>query len=144
MSTIDDEIASISNVPNWQKNDKTLDLEIFNSISYNDLSELNNTLVKITQAMVGVNKKLSTYERIQAKTEVQYKRKYRYLLLNSKMSTDSQKKLYAETQCEDLEMKIIYSKEIINELKRTSNTLRNILEIIQTLGNNVRKEMGLI
>lgn len=138
-----DGIKIVKNVPNWNKDNKVTDLEFLNNIDYRDLDNLNQALIKTAISTSEINKKLSKYERAEAKYEIEYKRKYRYELTNSNLATESKNKLNAEIKCEDLEMKILYCKQIIGELKRISNSLRMHLEIIETLGNNVRKEMGL-
>ena len=141
--TVTDNIGIVPKVPDWNKDNKVTDLEFLNKISYTDLDVLNDSLIRVASGMNELNKKLSIYEKSQAHYEIEYKRKYRKIMMESDLPTDSQKKLYAEVQCEDLEMKILYSKQIIGELKRNSNTFRLSLDVLQTIGNNVRKEMGL-
>ena len=141
--TVTDNIGIVPKVPDWNKDNKVTDLEFLNKISYTDLDVLNDSLIRVASGMNELNKKLSIYEKSQAHYEIEYKRKYRKIMMESDLPTDSQKKLYAEVQCEDLEMKILYSKQIIGKLKRNSNTFRISLDVLQTIGNNVRKEMGL-
>lgn len=138
-----DEFNPVPNVPKWNNDNKIKDLEFLNSVDNIDLDNLNTGLVQCAINLKEINEKLSKWERVQAKCEIEYKRKYRKLMIDSTLNTDSQKRLYAEYNCEDLELKILYAKQIIGELKRMSNNYRTNIEVIQTIGNNIRKEMDL-
>lgn len=137
-----DNIKIVKPVPDWNADGKVQDLEILDNVNYEDLDSLNRSLIKIASTLNQLDNKLDKWERAKAKYDVEYKRSYRYQVLHSEMSTESLKKLYAQSECEDLEMKIVYATQIINDLKRRTNTLRSQLEIIQTIGNNIRRIMA--
>ena len=109
----------------------------------NDFDTLNNKLISIGLSLKNINMKLSTHEKTKALLDVEYKRKYREAFTNAEPKTESHRKIYAEIACEDLELKIIYIDQIIKELTRLSYSLRTELEILQTIGHNIRREMTL-
>lgn len=137
-----DNIKIVKPVPNWNSDGKVQDLEILNNVNYEDLDALNQSLIKIAITLNQLDNKVDEWEKRKAQYDVEYKRTFRDKVIHSEMSTESLKKLYAQAECEDLEMKIIYAGQIIGDLKRRTNTLRNQIDIIQTIGNNVRRMMA--
>lgn len=109
----------------------------------NDISNLNSTLIKTAINLKTLNSELTKYERKKVKKEIEYKHKYRTSLLESNGKTESQKKLLAEIACSELEWQIEYLNEVIKELNRLSVTLRTELDILKTIGHNLRQEMKL-
>lgn len=128
-------------IPDWNKDNKFNYEDTF--LDSNDFDTLNNKLISIGLSLKNINMKLSTHEKTKALLDVEYKRKYREAFTNAEPKTESHRKIYAEIACEDLELKIIYIDQIIKELTRLSYSLRTELEILQTIGHNIRREMTL-
>ena len=128
-------------IPDWNKDNKFNYEDTF--LDSNDFDTLNNKLISIGLSLKNINMKLSTHEKRKALLDVEYKRKYREAFTNAEPKTESHRKIYAEIACEDLELKIIYIDQIIKELTRLSYSLRTELEILQTIGHNIRREMTL-
>ena len=64
-------------------------------------------------------------------------------MVDSTVKTESQKKRIAEIECEDLEFRLAYIDEVINELTKISQSLRVDLDILKTIGFNIRQELKL-
>ena len=62
-------------------------------------------------------------------------------MVDSTIKTESQKKRLAEIECEDIEFQLAYINEIINELTKISQSLRIDLDVLKTIGFNIRQEM---
>lgn len=131
--------ASVPSVPNWNTDNKYNYEDTF--LDYGEFDNLNKSLVDIGLSLKNINKKLAMYEKQKAELDVQYKRNYRKAFLETVVKTESHRKIYAEVACEDLEIKIMYLDQIIKELTRISFSLRTELEIVQTIGHNIRREM---
>lgn len=125
--------------PDWK------DLESVESAGsfwdYQEISNINNTLIRTVMNLKEVNRQLTNYERERTEVELNYKHLYRSTLINSTAKTESAKKRVAEVACEDLEIQLFYLDEIIRELNRISSGLRIDLDILKTLSFNLRQEM---
>lgn len=135
------ENISIKPVPDWNKDGKFNYDDTF--LDSEDFENLNKELIKTGISLKNINKKLAYYEKQKAQYDVLYKRKYRQAFLNADTKTESHRKIYAEIECEDLELKIIYLDQMIKEITRASFALRTELEILETIGHNIRREMTL-
>lgn len=133
--------STIPHIPDWNKDNQYNYEDTF--LDYGEFDNLNKSLVDIGLSLKNINKKLAKYEKQKTELDVQYKRKYRKAFLETEVKTESHRKIYAEIACEDLEIKILYLDQIIKELTRISFSLRTELEIVQTIGHNIRREMTL-
>ena len=121
-------------------------IEEFNTDAFLDstqIEDLNKSLIEIVLKLREVSKKLNSYSRKKVEKETIYKHKFRNALLSVEAKTETQRKLLAELECEQEEIEIIYLDEVIKELTRYSFSLKNELETLKILGNNIRLEMKL-
>lgn len=106
-----------------------------------ELSHLNNTLIRTVVNLKEVSRQLTKYEREKTEVELNRNRIYRTTVLSSTAKTESMKKQLAEIACEDYDIKLAFINEIIKELTRISAGLRIDLDILKTLSFNIRQEM---
>lgn len=106
-----------------------------------DISNYNSTLIKTGLNLKEINKQLNIFEKLRLQKEIEYKRKFRNELLNATARTESQKRILAEIECEDIESELAYYDSIVKELNRLSLALRTDLDILKTIGFNLRQEM---
>lgn len=131
----------VKGVPNWDTENQYNYEDTF--LDYGELEGLNQALIKVGHQLKYINKQLSIYEKQKAELDVQYKRKYRASFLNAQATVESHRKIHAEVACEDLELRLIYLEQIVKELQRISYSLRTELDILQTIGHNIRRELNL-
>ena len=106
-----------------------------------ELSHLNNTLIRAVVNLKEVSRQLTKYEREKTEVELNRNRIYRTTVLSSTAKTESMKKQLAEIACEDYDIKLAFINEVIKELTRISAGLRIDLDILKTLSFNIRQEM---
>ena len=106
-----------------------------------DVDNLNATLIRTVLNLKEVTRQINDYERQRTQLDLEYKHKFRQLMVDSTIKTESQKKRLAEIECEDIEFQLAYINEIINELTKISQSLRIDLDVLKTIGFNVRQEM---
>lgn len=106
-----------------------------------ELSHLNNTLIRTVVNLKEVSRQLTKYEREKTEIELNRNRIYRTTVLSSTAKTESMKKQLAEIACEDYDIKLAFINEVIKELTRISAGLRIDLDILKTLSFNIRQEM---
>ena len=106
-----------------------------------ELSHLNNTLIRTVVNLKEVSRQLTKYEREKTEVELNRNRIYRTTVLSSTAKTESMKKQLAEIACEDYDIKLAFINEVIKELTRISAGLRMDLDILKTLSFNIRQEM---
>lgn len=106
-----------------------------------ELSHLNNTLIRTVVNLKEVSRQLTKYEREKTEVELNRNRIYRTTILSSTAKTESMKKQLAEIACEDYDIKLAFINEVIKELTRISAGLRIDLDILKTLSFNIRQEM---
>ncbi len=106
-----------------------------------ELSHLNNTLIRTVVNLKEVSRQLTKYEREKTEVELNRNRIYRTTVLSSTAKTESMKKQLAEIACEDYDIKLAFINEVIKELTRISAGLRIDLDILKTLSFNIRQEM---
>lgn len=106
-----------------------------------ELSHLNNTLIRTVVNLKEVSRQLTKYEREKTEVELTRNRIYRTTVLSSTAKTESMKKQLAEIACEDYDIKLAFINEVIKELTRISAGLRIDLDILKTLSFNIRQEM---
>lgn len=106
-----------------------------------ELSHLNNTLIRTVINLKEVSRQLTKYEREKTEVELNRNRIYRTTVLSSTAKTESMKKQLAEIACEDYDIKLAFINEVIKELTRISAGLRIDLDILKTLSFNIRQEM---
>lgn len=128
-------------IPDWNA-DKKYNYED-TQLDYNKIENLNTALITLSKKMNLINDKMTTYEKKKTKQEIIYKRHYRREFLSAEVSTESHRKIKAELACEDDEMKLAYLVNILDELQRLSWQLRTQLQILETLGHNLRRELNL-
>ena len=128
-------------IPDWNSDNKYNYED--NKLDYNKIDELNNALIELSSKMDNINNKINIYEKKKTKQDIIYKRHYRREFLSVEVSTESHRRITAELKCEDDEMKLAYLTNILEELKRISWQLRTQLEILETLGHNLRRELNL-
>lgn len=108
-----------------------------------DISNLNTALIKTIIALRSISNELTKYEKKKREVDLALKRKFRSEFLQSTADNSTIRKMLAEVACEELEWKSAYLDEIIKELVKDSNRLRTELDILKTLGHNLRQEMRL-
>lgn len=108
-----------------------------------ELDNLNTTLIKTVLDLKSINKEITKYDRKRVQLETEYKQKFRASVLSSNAKTETQKKQMAEIQCQDLEVKLAYIEEVLRELNRLSSSLRTDLDVLKTIGFNLRQELKL-
>ena len=106
-----------------------------------ELSHLNNTLIRTVVNLKEVSRQLTKYEREKTEVELNRNRIYRTTVLSSTAKTESMKKQLAEIACEDYDIKLAFINEVIKELTRISAGLRIDLDILKNLSFNIRQEM---
>lgn len=106
-----------------------------------ELSHLNNTLIRTVVNLKEVSRQLTKYEREKTEVELNRNHIYRTTVLSSTAKTESMKKQLAEIACEDYDIKLAFINEVIKELTRISAGLRIDLDILKTLSFNIRQEM---
>ena len=106
-----------------------------------DVDNLNATLIRTVLNLKEVTRQINEYERKRTQLDLEYKHKYRLLMVDSTAKTESQKKRVAEIECEEIEFQLAYVNEIINELTKISQSLRIDLDVLKTIGFNIRQEM---
>lgn len=106
-----------------------------------ELSHLNNTLIRTVVNLKEVSRQLTKYEREKTEVELNRNHIYRTTVLSSTAKTESMKKQLAEIACEDYDIKLAFINEVIKELTRISTGLRIDLDILKTLSFNIRQEM---
>lgn len=106
-----------------------------------ELSHLNNTLIRTVVNLKEVSRQLTKYEREKTEVELNRNRIYRTTVLSSTAKTETMKKQLAEIACEDYDIKLAFINEVIKELTRISAGLRIDLDILKTLSFNIRQEM---
>lgn len=106
-----------------------------------DVDNLNATLIRTVLNLKEVTRQINDYERQRTQLDLEYKHKFRQLMVDSTIKTESQKKRLAEIECEDIEFQLAYINEIINELTKISQSLRIDLDVLKTIGFNIRQEM---
>jgi hypothetical protein len=110
---------------------------------HNEIDNLNSTLIRTVLNLKEITRQINDYERQRTQLDVEYKHKFRRLMVDSTVKTESQKKRIAEIECEDLEFRLAYIDEVINELTKISQSLRIDLDILKTIGFNIRQELKL-
>lgn len=109
-----------------------------------DPAYINSALIKNILDLKAVNDELVKVDRKKVKAEINYKRKYRESYLNQPNSkSETWKKISSEMQCEKEEIKLLYLKEMSQELTRKAQELRGRLETLKNISFNLREEMRL-
>lgn len=105
------------------------------------VEEHNKTLISTVLQMNEVNNQINLYSQKKVKAELEYKHKLRYHQLTVQGSNATEKKQLAELACEKLEIRVVYLTEIIRELNQKATQLRTELDVLKTIGFNIRQEM---
>lgn len=108
-----------------------------------EINDLNKTLVLTVKKLRLINSKINKYEREKTKAQLEFKHKKRRAIIEAEGSSQKEKSIVAEIECEEEEMKIAYLEEVISELTRESQSIRLELDTLKTLGMNLRQEMRL-
>lgn len=131
----------IPEVPNWDKENRISYHDTY--LDFTDIENLNKALLEIGLNLKYTNNNLRKYEKQLVKLKAEYNRKYRKTMMSLDITPEAKKKIAAEIECEDLEIKISYLEQIIKEITRLTYSYRTELEILQTIGHNLRREMTL-
>lgn len=106
------------------------------------LEEVNTESTKLLLKLRKINHMLVQEEREKLKLDSEYKNKFRKAYLAQENSkNETQRKLLAEIQCEELEIKIIKKEQIIKELNRLVQLIKIELDTLKTIGFNIRQEL---
>lgn len=125
--------------PEWEEK---LELNYCDSFwDSEDMDNLNKTLINTGLALKRINNELQENERIRLQKELEYKQKFRREMQSASGRTEAQKKIVAEINCEELETELVYYDQLTKELTKLSNSLRIDLDILKTIGFNLRQEM---
>ena len=62
---------------------------------------------------------------------------------NTDSKNENQRKILTEIECEELELKSMYYEELVRELNRKSMEIRTAINVLNTIGFNIRQELKL-
>lgn len=129
-------------VPRFKKWDMTdaYDYDA-NIIDYESLEALDKTIQNARKSMFILTEKINTFERKEREAKTKYERAYRREYLNSTEKTETAKKARAELKCEELENKWMALEQLKQELLRLSYTMKQEMQILQTIANNMRQQL---
>lgn len=132
---------NLPNFPNIQILEKKPDKI---EIDYEEIRKLNDILNNNLYELREVNFELTKIEREKTKIDLKYKRKYRAeYLKNTDSKNENQRKILTEIECEELESKSMYYEELVRELNRKSMEIRTAINVLNTIGFNIRQELKL-
>lgn len=141
-SAFEEMIRETDNKYNWNADNKYNYEDTF--LDKEDIESINKALIEAGFAIKNFNKKMSIIEKERGRVKARYNNKRRELLANDTTSvSETQKKLIADIECEDLEYELAKLNIAMEELKRLSFSVRTEIDILQTLGHNLRREMTL-
>lgn len=106
-----------------------------------DLTNMNSTLIMTVLSLKEINRQITEYSRQKTIADLEYKRKYRSLMIGLEAKTETLKKQMAEKACEEEEYKIAVLDEIIKELNRIAADKRTQLDTLKVIAFNLRQEM---
>lgn len=133
--------ASIK-LPKFKAWDSTRIYDYENEIlDYESLEDLNRTINQARIALFKTTDSISRYEREEREAKLQYERAHRRELLRSTAKTADERRARADLMCEDLENDWLIKAQIKDELVRLSHTIRQELQALQGLGNNLRQQI---
>lgn len=112
-----------------------------NIIDYEDLQRLDEAIKKTRLALFKATEKINSIERREKLAKTEYMRAYRREYLKSTEKTETAKKARAELKCEELENTWLVMDQVKNEVLRLSYTLKQELQILQTISNNMRQQL---
>jgi len=112
-------------------------------VDYESLEALNRTINQARKALFKTTESIGSYERKENTAKINYDRAYRREFLSSTAKTESEKRMRAALNCEDLENEWLMHQQVREELVRYSATLRLELQTLQGLGHNYRQQMKL-
>ncbi len=106
-----------------------------------DLINMNSTLIVTVLSLKEINRQITDYSRQKTIAELEYKRKFRSLMISLDAKTETLKKHMAEKACEEEEYKIAVLEEILKELNRIAADKRTQLDTLKIITYNLRQEM---
>lgn len=106
---------------------------------YEKIAELTTATDNARIALFEINEKINSAERKEKMCKVKYERAHRREYLKASNSTEAKRKAYADLQTEHLEDDVIVYEQVRMELVRASNTVRLELQMLQSVGNNLRQ-----
>lgn len=136
-------------LPKWD-NAKSLNYNVLfdpetgeaeNIVDYESLDSVNDTINSARVALFRATKGLDDTERQLKLAKTEYDREFRREYLTSTEKTETRKKEYASLMTEHIEDTIIYLDQMRSELMRRTTLLRDELNIMNTLSNNIRQQM---
>lgn len=110
-------------------------------VDYENLEDLAKATNKARQALFIITDKLNEYERKEKLAKMEYDRHFRREYLTSSEKTESAKRARAELKCEELENTWQTYVQLNSELIRLSHSMRQELQMLQSIGNNLRQQL---
>lgn len=114
------------------------------TVDFSTLDEYNAALSEARVAMFKLNERINEYERKERLAKIKYDRSYRRAYLESSEKTETAKRFRAELKCEQLENDLVILEQLNKELQRTAYVLRQELQALQTVGNNLRQQLKIL
>lgn len=112
-----------------------------NIADYTTMEELDQTLQNARKGLMLLTDKINEYERLERGCKVNLDRAWRREYLGSSEKTDASKKARASLKCEELENEWITNDQLKAELIRASYTMRQEIQALTTIANNLRQQL---
>lgn len=113
-------------------------------VDFEDLKDLGEAINAARKALYNITLDLSESERKYRSAEYKYSVAMRRSISSSDLKTATDKKIEAEIENEDLELVMLKSKIMYDQLKRAADLLRSELQTLQTISNNVRQQLKIL
>ena len=120
------------------------DFEPYQGTDYNDLRHLNQELIKTVRSSDQVKRALNEARRQETEAQGKYRTEYNRCLIGLSGGTEASRKAVAEVMCESLYSEYLVAQALVEELKNNYFSLKNYLDVLNTLSNNMRAEMRLV
>lgn len=110
---------------------------------YQSLQMIDKQSIVLLLAMNDLNEKLTEAERAKAQIDFNYSRAYRraYSKYIDGAANETHRKLLAEVDCEELELQKVKNDTYIKEYNRLINKIKIELDVLKSLGHNLRQEL---
>ena len=129
-------------MPSFKKWDVSKFYDYKNEIlHYEDFQKLEESVKAARLANFKITKALISYSTKEEEAKVKYKRAWSRAYLNSNEKTDSAKKARADLACERLENDVLVNSRVRADLAKLSDTLKMELQMLQSIGNNLRQQL---
>lgn len=111
-----------------------------NILSVEDLEQINERLNKTRIALFKVMDLINNYDRRANKAKTEYDRQWRRSYISAEERTEKQRVERANLECELFENEVILNQQIVQELRRFSDTLKAEVGVLQTVSSNLREQ----